>query len=246
MQGKAAVLMSTIDHLVVAAASLAEGAFWCEKMLGVSPEPGGAHPLMGTHNRLTNVSSPAFPHAYLEIIAIEPGITPTLTNGKKRWFDLDDAVLQARIAKDGPQLIHFVASVTDVRAGLKALSARGLDRGEAVQASRQSAGGLLSWRITMRDDGQRLFYGCLPTLIEWGSNTQGAQWAGAPAHPVDGMPASGVTLESLQVSHPRPGDLENAYASTGLTGIGLAQGTPNLRALLMTPLGRVTLESKGA
>lgn len=52
-------------------------------------------------------------------------------------------------------------------------------------------------------------------------------------------------LEWLQVSHPRPGALENACTSIGLPATGLAQGTPNLRALLMVLPGRVTLESKG-
>ena len=249
MPGKASVLTPTIDHLVVAAASLADGVAWCEKALGVTPGPGGEHPLMGTHNRLINVSGPAWPRAYLEIIAIELGVTPTLANGKKRWFDLDDTVLQARIAKDGPQLIHFVVSVPDVMVALKALAARGLDRGEAVQASRQSASGQLTWRITVRDDGQRLFYGGLPTLIQWVDNARGAQRAAAPVHPVDGMPASGVTLESLQVSHPRPESLVDAYAGIGLTDTGLlkvSKGPPNLCATLMTPLGRVRLESKSA
>ena len=63
-------LASRIDHLVVATASLAEGVQWCEKTLGITPGPGGEHPLMGTHNRLISVASPAFPLAYLEIIAI--------------------------------------------------------------------------------------------------------------------------------------------------------------------------------
>lgn len=62
--------MAGVDHLVVMAAPLAEGAAWCEATLGVTPGPGGEHPLMGTHNRLINITSPAFTTAYLEIIAI--------------------------------------------------------------------------------------------------------------------------------------------------------------------------------
>ncbi len=59
------------------------------------------------------------------------------------------------------------------------------------------------------------------------------------------MPASGVTLEALQVKHPRPEKLQAAHTAIGLAGVGVSQGTPNLIATLNTPRGRVTLESKG-
>jgi uncharacterized membrane protein YphA (DoxX/SURF4 family) len=41
-----------LDHLVIMASTLAQGVAWCEATLGVTPGPGGEHPLMGTHNRL--------------------------------------------------------------------------------------------------------------------------------------------------------------------------------------------------
>jgi hypothetical protein len=63
---------TAVDHLVVAAATLEQGVAWCEATLGVTPGPGGRHALMGTHNRLLNLGSAAFPHSYLEIIAIDP------------------------------------------------------------------------------------------------------------------------------------------------------------------------------
>ena len=42
--------MPCVDHLVVAADSLAEGAEWVTDRLGVPTEPGGEHPAFGTHN----------------------------------------------------------------------------------------------------------------------------------------------------------------------------------------------------
>ena len=63
-------LASHIDHLVVAAASLDDGVRWCEKTLGITPGPGGEHPLMGTHNRLFTIATVQHPKAYFEIIAI--------------------------------------------------------------------------------------------------------------------------------------------------------------------------------
>ncbi|MGJ7519640.1 VOC family protein [Variovorax sp. LT1P1] len=224
------------DHLVVAARTLDEGVAWCEATLGVTPGPGGAHPLMGTHNRLISVATDAFPQVYLEVLAIDPAKQPTRGDGLHRWFDLDDAALQADLAQHGPRLIHFVARVPDAAAALHALAAgpTPIDRGPLVEASRDTAAGRLDWKISVRDDGQRLFYGALPTVIEWG-----------PVHPADTMPPSGVTLTGLHATHPRPEMLQAAHAAMGLTQVPVKAGPPNLVAVLQTPRGTVTLESKG-
>lgn len=227
-------LASRIDHLVVAAASLAEGIQWCEKTLGITPAPGGAHPLMGTHNRLLSVASPIFPLAYLEIIAIDSGALCTRTTWARRWFDLDDPELQGQLTTSGPRLVHFVARTACADAGVRALARLGLDRGEVLPASRSTPQGLLSWKITVRRDGQRLFYGALPTLIEWG-----------PVHPAQSIPASGVVLQSLAARHPRAGALRAGIEAIGLADVVVTAGSPNLTATLQTPLGLVTLESKG-
>jgi len=50
-----------LDHLVVTARTLDEGAAWCEATLGIVPGPGGRHALMGTHSRLFSIASRAFP-----------------------------------------------------------------------------------------------------------------------------------------------------------------------------------------
>ena len=227
-------LACRIDHLVVLAASLDEGVQWCESRLGITPGPGGEHALMGTHNRLLTLASPAFPAAYLEIIAIHSGAPCDRPAGEKRWFDMDDRELQLHLSKTGPQLAHFVASMPRAAAGVRALARLGLDRGEVLAASRMTAQGLLAWKITVRKDGQRLFYGTLPTLIEW-----------AEVHPTHSMTASGITLQSLNASHPRPDALRAAYEAIGLAGVEVIQGPPNLIATLQTPRGLLTLESRG-
>jgi hypothetical protein len=231
-----APLSAQLDHLVVAAASLAEGVQWCESVLGVSPGPGGDHALMGTHNRLLTLACADFPAAYLEIIAIHSGAPCARATWAKRWFDLDDRELQGRLSKTGPQLVHFVARTARLQAGVRTLAALGLERGEVLSASRPTPNGLLRWKISVRDDGQRLFYGALPTLIEWGGDSE---------HPTHGMAPSGVTLQSLQAQHPRPDALRAAYNAIGLSGVALSGGPPNLIATLQTPRGLVTLESKG-
>jgi len=226
-----------IDHLVIAAARLDEGVQWCEAALGVTPGAGGAHPLMGTHNRLLTLAGAGFPRCYLEIIAIDPGQRPARGAGQRRWFDLDDPALQADLAANGPRLVHLAARVPDAHAAVRALAAEPLriDRGEVLQASRETPAGRLEWQITVRDDGRRLFDGALPTLIQWG-----------PVHPADAMPASGITLTDLGASHPRADELRTALATIGLShAIEVFAGAPNLIATLETPRGRVVLASKG-
>lgn len=224
------MIRAQLDHLVIAADSLAQGAAWCEATLGITPGPGGRHALMGTHNRLFSLAGEPFARVYAEIIALDPQAPDP---GRARWFDLDDAALRAAV-RQAPRLIHFVARVADAGAATRALARHGIERGTLLQAARETPGGTLRWRITVREDGQRLFYGALPTLIQWDA-----------AHPADALPDSGVRLQSLRATHPRPDDLRAAHAALGLEGVDVAAGPPGLAATLLTPRGPVTLESKG-
>ena len=223
-----------LDHLVICATRLDEGVAWCEDHLGIVPAPGGAHALMGTHNRLVKIASPAFPQAYLEIIAIDDKVTPTRGPGARRLFDMDDPALRDRIRDQGPQLVHWVAQVADVSTASAAWRMLGIDRGPTLIASRQTPAGLLQWQITVREDGQRLLDGTLPTLIQWGD-----------VHPTDTMAESGVTLQSFQLQHPQANLLEAALQGIGLQRPEVRSGTPQLAAVLQTPKGRVTLCSTG-
>ncbi len=223
-----------IDHLVIVAADLASGVAWCEATLGITPGPGGEHPLMGTHNRLFRIATVNYPRAYCEIIAINSIAAPAVSTRAGRWFDMDSEELQLYIRQSGPQLVHFVANVPDVASAVAALGTLGIDRGQAVQASRMTPNGPLQWQITVRPDGQRLMDGCLPTLIEW-----------SDVHPSQSMPASGVTLQALTVTHPQAEVLRAAYLAVGLQNLVVKEGPANLCATLATPRGLVTLESKG-
>lgn len=215
-----------VDHLVIAAASLAQGAAWCEATLGVAPGPGGRHPLMGTHNRLLKIASEACPDAYLEIIAIDPEAPPPT---RARWFGLDDAALQARLAAEGPRLVHAVARSTMLDMHRWGLITVGLAPGEPIAAHRDTPAGRLAWQILVREDGQLLCGGALPTLIQW----QGT-------HPATAMPASGVTLKALTLRGvpPRARDVLRLRGATVQ-----AEGLPALEATFATPLGDVVLQS---
>ena len=227
-------MMSQIDHLVVAASTLEDGVAWCESTLGITPGPGGEHPLMGTHNRLFSIATAQYPTAYFEIIAIHSGAACARIQGENRRFDLDDQALQRGLKQNGPQLVHFVVSTPQAAPDIEALARLGMDRGELHSASRMTAHGLLAWKITVRADGQRLMNGTLPTLIEWGQ-----------VHPTQHMAASGVTLQSLTASQPKPHPLRAAYAAIHLQGVAVVQGQAKLVATLLTPRGLITLQSNG-
>jgi len=234
-------MQTQIDHLVVAATSLEQGVQWCEAVFGITPALGGEHALFGTHNRLFKIATPKFSMAYFEIIAINPeAVRPkkTTTLHPHRWFDLDNPELQKSISKE-PRLIHFVASTPDIKAARMALRMEGIDRGPVIHAERQTNKGILHWQISVRADGQRLFDGALPTLIQWGKPD-----ATEPLrlHPRNTLPRSGVTLQSIDITHPSAEKLQAAYASIGLNGISISEGPANIKATLKTPKGIVVLE----
>ncbi len=230
-----------IDHLVVVASNLDQGVAWCEATLGITPGPGGEHKLFGTHNRLFKIATPAHPLAYFEIIAINSEAARGLNTEAKRWFDMNNEAVQAAVAME-PRLVHFVANTADVQAARSALSALGIDRGPALEASRHSRKGLLQWHITVRSDGQRLFNGALPTLIQWGKPDTAEPLR---LHPRNSLQRSGVTLQSIRVTHPDAAALQAAYAAIGLEGIAIESGPANLSATLQTPKGVVQLHSHG-
>jgi len=233
-------LHTNIDHLVVAARSLEEGTAWCEATLGITPQAGGEHEQYGTHNRLFNIATPRYPTAYFEIIAINPVASAQKRPENKRWFDLDDDGLQASIAQQ-PSLIHFVVNTTDIQVATNTWKAQGLDIGPVVHAQRQTEKGPLHWQITVRNDGQRLFDGTLPTLIQWGEPD-----ATEPMrmHPSTSLPRSGVGLLNVMVSHTATDILTSAYKAVHLNDIEMISGEANISVHLQTPKGLVVLQSR--
>jgi hypothetical protein len=234
-------MKTEIDHLVVVAPDLETGVQWCEATIGITPGPGGEHELYGTHNRLFKIATPAHPLAYLEIIAINPHAVRPKKKQPTRWFDMDDDAMRAAIAKE-PRLVHFVASTPDLLAARMALRMVAIDRGPAVHASRRTSKGVLNWQISVRADGQRLFNGALPSLIQWGKP---AATDPLRLHPRNSLPRSGVTLQSLAVQHPSAEKLKTAYEAIGLEGVTLSEGAPHIVATLNTPKGVVQLQSLG-
>ncbi len=146
--------MLSFDHIAVTARTLDEGCDWVESRLGIAPVAGGAHPLMGTHNRLLGLGD----DAYLEVIAINPDAPPP---GRPRWFDLDNF--------DGPPRIgNWVLRSDDLARDLPLFPA-GIGRPMALSR------GDLRWRMAVPGDGRLPFGGACPAVIEWAGKAHPAQ-----------------------------------------------------------------------
>jgi hypothetical protein len=212
-----------LDHLIVACTTLEQGAAWCEATLGAPSVAGGQHALMGTHNRLLNLSADGWPLLYLELIAIDPD-APAPPH--PRWFGLDAPALQARLAERGPVLVHAVARSTMLDMHRWGLITVGQVPGDPVDLER----GAYRWQMLVRRDGGMDAGGALPTLLQWKG-----------PHPAEALPASGVTLKSLALA----GVSERARQVLRLRGVqvGAEAAGPALRAVLATPRGDVVLES---
>lgn len=209
-----------LDHLVVAARTLEEGAQWMEARLGVAPRPGGRHAAMGTHNLLLSLG----PQAYLEIIAIDPHAPAP---ARPRWFSLDEPAMRARVAS-APGLAHWVARTDDLDAARAALGER---VGEILEMSR----GEHRWRIGVPPDGSLPEAGAFPTLIQW----QGDR------HPAMSLPDEGCRIDWMAVRSPRAEAIRTDLAAHGLEGgewlrFGSDTGT-GLSAVLHGPRGMVIL-----
>ncbi len=221
-------MKTVLDHLVVVADTLAQGATWCQAAFGVSPGPGGAHALMGTHNRLLRIASPRFPLAYLEVIAID---SLAAAPAHPRWFGMDsERVRQA--ARRSPFLLHAAARTGDVDAAVRACGECGVDVGEIVAMSRSHLGVRLQWRLTIRPDGEAACHGAMPALIEWPG-----------LHPCETMPASGVVLTSLrwQAEGDAQAKAAAALAAIAAEGFGISAGPALIEAEFATPMGSVVL-----
>lgn len=130
-----------LDHIAIACTDLAAGEAWLSARLGAAPDGGGAHPLMGTHNRLWRLG----PADYLELIAIDPAAPAP---SRARWFGLDGF-------SGPPQVAGWVVQAPDTT--------------PAPPGSRweTASRGALSWRITIADSGVTAAGGTAPALIDW-------------------------------------------------------------------------------
>lgn len=214
-----------LDHLVVAARTLEEGARWLEARTGVATVAGGRHSLMGTHNRLMGLGE----GAYLEIIAIDPEAPPP---GRPRWFALDAPAMQHRLSA-GPALVHWVARTDDIDAAKRIAPDL---VGDVLALSR----GDYRWRIGVPADGSLPAHGAFPTVIQW----EGGR------HPASALPDSGCRLERLTARTPAAAECLSTLRRLGLPESApvllVASEATGLSAVLHSPRGVVLLPESDA
>ena len=175
-----------IDHLTITAPSLALGAEYVERALGIALQPGGEHPRMGTHNLLLRLGDALF----LEVIAVNPAGAPPL---RPRWFALDEVAVDS-----APRLVHWVARTNAIRSA----PAECLEVTGPIETMTRGA---LQWLITIPTDGALPLGGAVPALIEWPT----------PDHPAATLDDKGCTLRGFEVhtsEHERVGALLDALA----------------------------------
>ena len=209
---------TALDHLILAAARLADGIDYVARVTGVTPRLGGKHVAMGTHNALLRLGD----RIYLEVIAVDPhGAKPS----RPRWFDLDDPVLQAELSAR-PRLIAWATRTDDIDGAVARCPL-------ALGIVHPFVRGEYRWRITIPDDGKRPGNGIAPTLIQWD----------VAAHPAGALPESGVAVAGIAGSHPDPDVIRGALAALGLAPVLSLTADPQARlaATLKTPRGIVSL-----
>jgi len=197
--------MAEIDHIVIGARTLEEGARYIEDLLGVKPTKGGAHPGVGTHNMLLGMGA----GCYIEVIAPDPAQPEP---AHPRPFDLDDAATRTMLEAE-PRLIAYVASTPALDAVVARLGAS--HAGEIRPMSR----GSLSWRMAFPPQRQDMA-NLIPPLIQWDGER-------AAKHIRD----SGWRLAAFEAEHPDAQALRTALIARGLGDAVKLRQSPHPRMI---------------
>lgn len=205
-----------LDHLVVVAPTLAEGAAHVRECLGLDVPFGQRHRYMGTHNHLLQLGGPV----YLEIVSIDAAGEPP---ARARWFGLDDRQAVRADWDAGRRLRGWVASTDAIDA---VLAGRPQLFGKKVSLPSPEAS---TFDFAMLDDGSLPLGGAAPSIIDR---------RGKPRS-MASMPDLGARLRSFTLQHPDAARLMALYRGLGIDrppevveGIG-----PRYRAAIETPGG---------
>jgi hypothetical protein len=201
--------MLVLDHIAVAAETLAEGAAHVEAALGVELSDVGVHDRMGTHNRLLGLG----PGVYLEVIAINPDAAPP---AQARWFDLDNFTGK-------PRLTNWIVRTDDLAGVLE-----GAPAGMGVPIS--FARGPYLWQMGVPPDGKLPWEGAAPALIEWQSALHPAERLPDRGCRLVGLTVEHPEAEAMLAAFPALG---------AVAGVRVAAGpVKRLWAEIDTPDGR--------
>jgi Glyoxalase-like domain len=204
-----------LDHIAIIAPSLKDGIVWVRDCLGVSPQMGGQHPQMATHNMLLRLGDDCF----LEVITTDPNAAkPT----HRRWFGLDDRDTLDEHWHAGRRLRGMVART----GALTALTGQSPELlGQPMRLTR----GEREWQFAVRTDGRLPMDGAVPHLMDWGAQGPAAA----------NLPDLGCRLIQLVLETPAPEAIQGIYDRIGLTGGPQLRPGPQqkLMAVIETPTG---------
>lgn len=211
-----------LDHIAVTALSLEAGTAFVTECLGVTPQAGGEHPRMGTHNSLLRLGDTT----YLEVIAPNPAAPPPT---RPRWFALDRLTPQSP-----PCLSTWVVRTPDIHTTVAAAS-------ENLGTVESMSRGALNWLITIPADGSIPLAGGAPALIEWQT----------AIHPAANLEDKGLSLAALEIFHPDPDRLSRLMASLQLEAVvsvlpAVSAAAARLIAHINTPQGMRVLSAPQA
>lgn len=209
-----------LDHVTITAFSLEAGVSFVHEALGVSPQAGGKHPRMATHNCLLRLGDRCF----LEVIAPDPSVPPPMW---PRWFALDSLTPGAP-----PSLAAWVIRTSNIKKSVACAS-------ECLGRIEPMSRGAFDWSITIPADGSIPLDGALPALIEWHTD----------AHPAIQLEDRGVSLAGLEIFHSDPRRISRLLQSLALdapVSVFSVSATmkPYLVAHILTPKGLRVLSSR--
>jgi hypothetical protein len=204
----AAAPAAQVDHILLGIDDLDRGVEQFEKLTGVRPVYGGKHP-RGTHNALVSLGN----GTYLEILALQPNVTPTKEYAGLKKLNALTPIGWAVSSKDSAQLRSQLTSA-------------GLVVSEARPGSRTTpAGKELSWQTFELEDA----FEEAPFFIVWSPQS---------AHPSTTSP-TGCRLQQWRVAGPHLNKLEQLRTALDLR-VDVAEGpSTSLRLSLNCPKGAV-------
>lgn len=208
--------MLELDHLLWEEFRLDEGEKRFAELTGIMPAFGGTHPDAGTHNSLLSLGH----GKYLEIIAPDP----THLN----WAHLP----KEAPANFRPGLFAFAVRTYDLVLVEGLIERAGLNVGSRHNVSRQLPNGeVLKWESILV--GGHTFGNFIPFFT----------YCGDMIHPSETSP-KGCELLEFSVGHPESRELSRLYKVLQVNVPVFHSESPQLRAVLSTPKGSVTLRSR--
>jgi len=212
------LMQNKLDHFAIGADTLEQGIAAMQATLGIEMSYGSKHDLMSTHNCVMQSGNESF----FELIAIDPDAPPA---PRTRWFTLDDPNTHKRIA-ERPRALCWVVNTDDLDA---VVAASPVELGEIVTFVR----GERSWRLTVPTDGHLPEGGLLPAFIEWSPGP----------HPSTGQKDLGVTIESVNISHPDAAGFTKLLDTLNVAHLAkVTQGDAGLSFSLNSPKGAVVID----